>query len=54
VLAQILSFFLKNLPIKFNLIDKESLSSENIKGIYPVFSFKKNSKVDAIKKVKKH
>jgi hypothetical protein len=46
-----LVFFLKNLPInKFNLIDTESLSSENIKRHLSGFSLLKNNKVDAIKK----
>lgn len=45
-----LIFFLKNLPInKFNLIDKESLSSENIKRHFLGFSFLNTKKVDAIK-----
>ena len=45
-----LAFFLKNLPInKFNLIDKESLSSENIKRHLSGFSLLKNNKVDAVK-----
>jgi hypothetical protein len=45
-----LVFFLKNLPInKFNLIDKESLSSENIKRHLSGFSLLKNNKVDAVK-----
>ncbi|MDY0088754.1 MAG: E2/UBC family protein [Flavobacteriaceae bacterium] len=45
-----LIFFLKNLPInKFNLIDKEALSSENIKRHLSGFSFLKNNKVDAVK-----
>lgn len=46
-----LIFFLKNLPInKFNLIDKETLSSENIKRHLSGFSLLKNKKVDSIKK----
>ncbi|HTG65018.1 MAG TPA: E2/UBC family protein [Flavobacterium sp.] len=45
-----LIFFLKNLPIiKFNLIDKEALSSENINRHLSGFSLLKNNKVDAIK-----
>lgn len=45
-----LVFFLKNLPIdKFNLIDKEALSSENIKRHLSGFSLLKNKKVDAVK-----
>jgi hypothetical protein len=45
-----LVFFLKNLPInKFNLIDKEALSSENIKRHLSGFSLLKNNKVDALK-----
>ncbi|MFD0836665.1 ThiF family adenylyltransferase [Mariniflexile aquimaris] len=45
-----LIFYLKNLPInKFNLIDKEILSSENINRHLSGFSFLKNNKVDAIK-----
>ena len=45
-----LVFFLKNLPInKFNLIDKEALSSENIKRHLSGFSLLKNNKVDAVK-----
>lgn len=45
-----LIFFLKNLPInKFNLIDKEALSSENIKRHLSGFSLLKNNKVDAMK-----
>jgi hypothetical protein len=45
-----LIFFLKNLPInKFNLIDKEALSSENIKRHLSGFSLLKKNKIDAIK-----
>lgn len=45
-----LVFFLKNLPInRFNLIDKEALSSENIKRHLSGFSLLKNNKVDAVK-----
>lgn len=45
-----LVFFLKNLPInKFNLIDKEALSSENIKRHLSGFSLLKNNKADALK-----
>lgn len=45
-----LVFFLKNLPInKFNLIDKEALSSENIQRHLSGFSLLKNNKVDAVK-----
>jgi len=45
-----LVFFLKNLPInKFNLIDKEVLSSENIKRHLSGFSLLKNKKVDTVK-----
>lgn len=45
-----LVFFLKNLPInKFHLIDKEALSSENIKRHLSGFSLLKSNKVDAVK-----
>lgn len=45
-----LIFFLKNLPInKFNLIDKEVLSSENIKRHLSGFSLLKINKADALK-----
>lgn len=45
-----LIFFLKNLPInKFNLIDKEVLSSENIKRHFSGFSLLKINKADALK-----
>lgn len=45
-----LVFFLKNLPFnKFNLIDKEVLSSENIKRHLSGFSLLKNRKVDTVK-----
>lgn len=45
-----LVFFLKNLPInKFHLIDKDSLSTENIKRHFSGFAFLKQKKVEAIK-----
>lgn len=45
-----LVFFLKNLPInKFNLIDNEALSSENINRHLCGFSLLKNNKVDVVK-----
>ncbi|GGC90863.1 hypothetical protein GCM10011508_17550 [Flavobacterium lutivivi] len=45
-----LIFFLKNLPInKFNLIDMEVLSSENIKRHFSGFSLLKINKADALK-----
>ncbi len=46
-----LIFFLKNLPInKYNLIDVETLSTENINRHLSGFSMLKNRKVEAIKK----
>lgn len=45
-----LVYFLKNLPInKFNLIDPETLSAENIKRHYSGFSFLKRNKAEVLK-----
>lgn len=45
-----LIFFLKNLPIdKFNLIDTDTLSTENLKRYFSGFAYLQNNKVDVIK-----
>ena len=45
-----LIFFLKNLPIdKFNLIDTDTLSTENLKRHFSGFAYLQNNKVDVIK-----
>lgn len=45
-----LIFFLKNLPIdKFNLIDTDTLSTENLKRHFSGFAYLQNNKADVIK-----